>query len=164
MAINVNAEFSVSIYDKTHASSTMTLPSDILGVANIVATENNFAALVTATIAMTEGTLKRWSVGNTNVNSTISWPTSVTAMKSHKFAVTFQDQVDGKLFTSQIPVADEAGVTYIGNTDLLDLTASPTDAYVTAFQTAVKIPNVGGGSSHAVVITQIRAVGRHFSS
>jgi len=163
MAINVNAEFSISIYDKTHASAKMSLPSDIIGVANIVATENNFADLVTKTIAMTEGTLKRWSVSNVNVNSTVSWPTSPTAMKSHKFAVTFQDQVDGKTFTSQIPVANEAGVTYLGNTDLLDLTATPTSDYVTSFQTAVKIPNVGGGTPHAVVILQIRAVGRHFA-
>jgi len=84
-------------------------------------------------------------------------------MKSHKFAVTFQDQVSGKFYTVQLPVAAESAVTYLGNTDLLDLTVTPTSDYIAAFATAVKIPVVGGGASHAVVVTQIRAVGRHYA-
>jgi hypothetical protein len=104
---------------------------------------------------MSAGTLTRSLLGNLTTAPAPAIP-AAPASRSDKFAVSYHDTTTGDKYTTQIPVANTSGVTYLAGTRLLDLTVDPTLAWKTAFTTAC-VSEEGNG----VVVDQIRWVGRH---
>lgn len=152
----MSGEFSVTFQDRRQKTSTQRLPGVTLINTNIAAEQTAWGTLVTDTVAMSVGALMRWSVGNVTQTPNPNLPVAINALRKNKLAVSYHDTVTGKKFTSQIPIADGTGLTFIVGTDDLDLTAGATATYKTDFEAVVKTNGV-----NAVVIDKIRAIGRH---
>lgn len=151
-----SGEFSISLIDRKSKSSTQRLTGVALTALNIAAQETAWGTLVTDTVNMSVGVLTRWSVGNVTAAANPVAPTAINSLRKNKLAVSYHDSTIGKRFTSQIPIADGTGLTFITGTDDLDLTAGATATYVGDFQAVVK-----SEFGNAVVIDKIRAIGRH---
>lgn len=96
-----------------------------------------------------------------------SSPSDVNAQRERKFLIRYEDNTDyfdaptnsipnagfGKIFTAELPTADLSAVTLFAGTDLVDISASPVDDFVAAFEDLVKSPY--GGSAHIVSMTHV---------
>ena len=76
--------------------------------------------------------------------------------REKKILVKYQDDTTLKPYRLTIPCRDDTKVTYLTNSDFLDLSASPQDAFVTAFEAIAASP-----AGNTVTVISMRAVGRN---
>lgn len=129
-----------------------------------------FGALRTAAEAMILGTIQEEAqyVFKTKLDNTP--PTDKNAQRERKWLITYEDNTPffdpgvnsipnagyKKVFTSELPTANATLLPAAPAGDELDLTAAPTDDFVTAFEALVKSPY--GGAAH---VLKISLVGRN---
>jgi hypothetical protein len=151
---SVSGFFHTSFKDAAFQSSNQRLHIPTITAANFTATQTAVDALQAATENMSDGVPISHESGNEAENIAPVYPTG-DVFRSKKIAVTFQDTTTGDIYTTQIPIRKNTGLTYLAGTRLLDLTVDPTLAYKTAFTTIVQ-----SEEGHGVVILKMRAVGR----
>jgi hypothetical protein len=150
-------EFSVTLIDRREKASTQRLPGLALTALNLAAQTGLWTSLVADTVAISQGALTRWSIGNVTPTPNPVVPTANNALRKNKLAISYHDIVTGKKYTSQIPISDGISLTFISGTDDLDfVTAGPLATYATDFVAAVRAVGV-----NSVAIDKIRAIGRH---
>jgi hypothetical protein len=144
---------SMSFKDAAKKSSNQRLHMVVITAGNFAAQQTASDTLEGDTEAMSDGVIMSYSHGNENVNISPTYPTG-DVFRSKKIAVTYQDQVTGRIYTTQIPIR-KAGLTYLPNTKLLDLSVTPTSTYVADFNSFAQSID-----KNAVAILEMRAVGR----
>lgn len=149
-------EYDATLIDRRSKASTQRLSGLALTAANIVAQSGLWASLAGDYANVSLGTLTRWSIGNVTQVINPSPPTDDNAIRGSKWAVSFYDATTGFKFTTQIPVAKFAGQPFVAGQDYVDLAQAPFTTYKTDFEAVVK-----SRAGNAVVITKIRAIGRH---
>lgn len=148
-------EFSASIADRTNRKTPFRTPIEAIAAdgSNVAAILTLLAALEAATQNMLVGVIAQTGYGNI-VTGSYSIPTASDAVRSSKLAIVCQDSVTGKFFTRTL-AAPLTTLPMLAGTNKLDLAASPTAAFVTAYQNAA-LSDVG----NALTITEIRRSGR----
>lgn len=115
-----------------------------------------FADFENALAAVTSGVLNKRSIF-LDQNVTSVPPTDVTAQREYKWLVSYEDTVDGRVYVFSIPCADATQVTFVENTDYVDLTAGGGATLKSAIEAFVRTPN----TDNAIAVTSIKLVGRN---
>lgn len=80
-----------------------------------------------------------------------------TSRRETKLLVRYEDSVNFKLYTTEIPAVDTSVLTYVANTDFVDITAGTAiPALVTALETYVVSPD-----DNAITVLDMQVVGRN---
>lgn len=130
-----------------------------LNAGNFVAATGLWAALLTATDAITLGARKK-DVYNDESIYNVAQPTNGAARET-KLLVQFQDSVNGQVMTTTIPTLDPTLPDYVVNVNAKDVVVltSPTEIvdFISAFEDFAVNPRTG----NSVVVRGLQVVGRN---
>lgn len=152
-SFHTSGSLSMTFKDAAFKPSTQRLTMPKITAGNFTAQQTASDTLEGDTEALSDGVIIQYTHGNRNVNVAPAYPVG-DVFRSKKIAVTFQDQVTGKVFTSQIPIR-KAGLAYLAGTKNLDMTVDPMLTYVGDFNAFVQTED-----GNAVKVLTMRAVGR----
>lgn len=124
-----------------------------LTAGNLVATQALLATLLTSIQAIVLGELNRERIILSDTLSSSSAANSPLAQRENKWLVTYEDATTHFLYRGELPTADLSLLS--GNSEFLDLTAGPGQAFKNAFEAVVK-----SRANNAVTVVSVKFVGR----
>jgi len=144
------------ITDYSNEKSTTTLNTTVLTAGNFAAQQTLAAALAAAIEDLTIGELTK-QINSVPLLDTPAIPTNPYAQREMKWLVSYQGDVSGKLFSSEIAAPDITD-NVVPNTDTADITSTDWAAFVTAFEAYVKSPD---DVTETVTVIGARLAGRN---
>jgi len=144
------------ITDYSNEKSTTVLNTTVLTAGNFAAQQTLAAALAAAIEDLTIGELTK-QINSVPVLYTPAIPTNPYAQREMKWLVSYQGDVSGKLFSSEIAAPDITD-NVVPNTDVADITSTDWAAFVTAFEAYVKSPD---DPTETVTVIGAHIVGRN---
>jgi len=144
------------ITDYSNEKSTTVLNTTVLTAGNFAAQQTLAAALAAAIEDLTIGELTK-QINSVPVLDTPAIPTNPYAQREMKWLVSYQGDVSGKLFSSEIAAPDITD-NVVPNTDTADITSTDWAAFVTAFEAYVKSPD---DATETVTVIGAHLVGRN---
>jgi len=144
------------ITDYSNEKSTTVLNTTVLTAGNFAAQQTLAAALAAAIEDLTIGELTK-QINSVPVLDTPAIPTNPYAQREMKWLVSYQGDVSGKLFSSEIAAPDITD-NVVPNTDVADITSTDWAAFVTAFEAYVKSPD---DPTETVTVIGAHIVGRN---
>jgi len=144
------------ITDYSNEKSTTVLNTTVLTAGNFTAQQTLAAALAAAIEDLTIGELTK-QINSIPVLDTPAIPTNPYAQREMKWLVSYQGDVSGKLFSSEIAAPDITD-NVVPNTDVADITSTDWAAFVTAFEAYVKSPD---DPAETVTVIGAHLVGRN---
>jgi len=144
------------ITDYSNEKSTTVLNTTVLTAGNFAAQQTLAAALAAAIEDLTIGELTK-QINSVPVLDTPAIPTNPYAQREMKWLVSYQGDVSGKLFSSEIAAPDITD-NVVPNTDVADITSTDWAAFVTAFEAYVKSPD---DPTETVTVIGAHLVGRN---
>jgi len=144
------------ITDYSNEKSTTVLNTTVLTAGNFAAQQTLAAALAAAIEDLTIGELTK-QINSVPVLDTPAIPSNPYAQREMKWLVSYQGDVSGKLFSSEIAAPDITD-NVVPNTDTADITSTDWVAFVTAFEAYVKSPD---DATETVTVIGAHLVGRN---
>jgi hypothetical protein len=148
----------MTIVDRSNEKATHTLTGVALTAANFDAQIGLVGTYRTALEGIVLGEMFAQSINiRTEYNPTL--PTSGFAQRELKLLVRYQSDVSGKIYTIEVPTPDLANLTYLGESDFIDLAdAGIMATWVSAFEGYAKAPDV---PTEAVTVLSAEVIGRN---